>query len=104
VRELSPATKYIFLGTLTPPGPSGSLRIDAGAIIATNDKIRQTAAVERVVLVDAYAAFVGHEADYVNVDGLHLRPAGYQALADAFFAAIQVTVPHAPLSSFRLPF
>jgi lysophospholipase L1-like esterase len=53
--------------------------------------------------VDSYAAFIGHEADYVNVDGLHLRPAGYQALADAFFAAIQATVPQTPLSH-RAPF
>jgi lysophospholipase L1-like esterase len=37
------------------------------------------------------------------VDGLHLRPAGYQALADAFFAAIQATVPQTPLSH-RAPF
>lgn len=103
VRELSPATKYIFLATLTPPGPSGSNRIDGTAIAATNDGIRQTAAVERVVLVDAYGAFVGHEADYVNADGLHLRPAGYQALADAFFAAIQQTIPQTPLARFHFP-
>ena len=100
-RELSPSTKYIFLGTLTPPGPSGSNRIDPAAIVQTNAGIRQLAAAEAVTLVDSYAAFAGHEGDYVNVDGLHLRPAGYQALADAFFTAIQRTIPQTAL--FGLP-
>jgi lysophospholipase L1-like esterase len=54
-------------------------------------------AAEGAVLVDSYGKFVGHEAEYVNVDGLHLRPAGYQALADSFFAAIRATVPQTPL-------
>ena len=49
-----------------------------------------------MTLVDSYVAFLGHEAEYVNVDGLHLKPAGYQALADTFFAAIQATVPMTP--------
>ncbi|MEO7271061.1 MAG: hypothetical protein ABIX28_23470 [Vicinamibacterales bacterium] len=46
--------------------------------------------------MDSYARFVGHEAEYVNVDGLHLRPAGYAALAEAFYTAIQATVPRVP--------
>ena len=57
----------------------------------------QVATSEGAVLVDSHAAFLGHEAEYVNVDGLHLRPAGYQALADTFFAAIKATVPQTPL-------
>jgi lysophospholipase L1-like esterase len=101
--ELSPATKYIFLSTLTPPASSGSNRIDPSAIIQTNVGIRNLAAGERVVLVDSYAAFVGHEAEYVNVDGLHLKPAGYQALADTFFAAIQKTIPQTPLFAPTAP-
>jgi lysophospholipase L1-like esterase len=99
VRELSPSTSYIFLSTLTPPGATGSNRIDPTAIVRTNDGIRQRAAIERVTLVDSYAAFAGHEAEFVNVDGLHLRPAGYQALADTFFAAIKATIPQTPLAS-----
>src|SRR4051812_31230165 len=91
------SVKFIFVSTLTPPGPTGSQRIDNNAIVQTNNRIKQIAAANRAVLVDAYAAFVGHEADYVNVDGLHLRPAGYQALSDVFFAAIKATVPQAPL-------
>jgi lysophospholipase L1-like esterase len=105
VRERSPSTSFIFLSTLTPPGPnvSGSNRIDPNAIVQTNDKIKQLATTERVVLVDSYTAFVGHEGDYVNVDGLHLKSAGYQALANTFFASIQKTVPQTPLAAFIFP-
>jgi lysophospholipase L1-like esterase len=97
VKEANVGVRYTFLSTLTPPGPSGSHRIDGSAIVRVNDRIRQVAASEGAVFVDAYAPFVGHEADYVNVDGLHLRPAGYQALADTFFAAIKAVVAKAPL-------
>jgi lysophospholipase L1-like esterase len=43
--------------------------------------------------VDTYPTFLGHEAQYVSSDGLHLNPAGYQAIADAFFAVIKSTIP-----------
>lgn len=99
IREANAGVQFIFVSTLTPPGPTGSQRIDPNAIVQANARIRQIAAAEGVVLVDAHAAFVAHEAEYVNVDGLHLRPAGYQALADAFFAAIKATIPQTPLGA-----
>lgn len=101
VRESGPGVKYTFVSTLTPPGPSGSNRIDPSAIAQLNDRIKQMVPGEGAVLVDAWASFLGHESDFVNVDGLHLRPAGYQALADAFFAAIRATVPQTPLGVDR---
>jgi lysophospholipase L1-like esterase len=97
-KELNAGVQYIFVSTLTPPGATGSLRADPTVITQANAQIRQQVAAGGAVLVDSYAAFQGHEADYINVDGLHLTPAGYQALADAFFAAIQATVPQTPLS------
>ena len=97
IREANVGVRHVFLSNLTPPGPTGSNRIDGRAIGQVNDRIRQIASSEGVVLVDAHAAFAGHETEYVNVDGLHLRPAGYQALANAFFAAIQATIPQTPL-------
>jgi lysophospholipase L1-like esterase len=95
-REFSVA--YIFVSTLTPPGPvlpgaAHDRRISNDAIVQANARIRQVVAGEGVVLVDSYPVFLGHEAEYVDTDGLHLRPAGYQALADTFFAAIKATVP-----------
>ena len=61
---------------------------------AFNNQIRTLAAAEHVVLVDNFAAFmaVGDYRTLINpadVNHLHLTPAGYQIVADTFFAAIQ---------------
>jgi lysophospholipase L1-like esterase len=90
---------YVFVSTLTPPGPyiSGTDRRIAGtAIIQTNTKLASMVRAEGAILVDPYPVFVGHESEYVADDGLHLRRAGYQALADTFFAAIKNTVTSTP--------
>lgn len=99
---------YVFAVTLAPPGPvqKGApfdRRISSDAITQTNTRIRQVVAAEGGVLVDVYPLFLGHEADYIDTDGLHLRPAGYQVFADAFFAAIQKAVPQTPLFGVRYP-
>lgn len=98
-KESPVGVKFIFVSTLTPPGPTGDKRIDGNAILDVNRKIRQMIAAERATLVDIHPLFIGHEAEYVSVDGLHLRPAGYQAIADGFFGAIKATVPQTSLAS-----
>jgi lysophospholipase L1-like esterase len=95
---------YVFVSTLTPPGPvlpgaPRDRRIAADAIVQANDRIRRIVAAEGATLVDAYPLFMGHEEEYVDTDGLHLRPAGYQLLADTFFAAIRATVPQTSLTT-----
>jgi lysophospholipase L1-like esterase len=99
--------RYVFVSTLTPSGPLVPPTIDrrlrSDAITQVNARIRQVVAAQRGTLVDTYPTFLGHEAEYVSIDGLHLRPAGYQALADAFFAAIQQTVPQTPLFGVTSP-
>jgi lysophospholipase L1-like esterase len=97
-KESPVGVKFIFASTLTPPG-TGPKRIERSAIEETNRKIRQFVAMERVTLVDTYPLFLGHEAEYVSADGLHLNPAGYQAIADAFFTAIKATVPQTSIAS-----
>ena len=92
--------RYVFVSTLTPPGPSGSRRRDGTAIAQTNARIAQMVPSERAVLVDSYAQFIGHEAEYVDNDGLHLRPAGNEVLARAFFDAIKRAVPASLLFRF----
>jgi lysophospholipase L1-like esterase len=95
-REPKHAVRYIFVSTLTPPGPAPATpdrRRDAGAITQTNTGIRQMVSSEGVVLVDPHPAFLGHEAEYVDIDGLHLRPAGNDVLANNFFVAIKRVVP-----------
>ena len=88
--------RYIFVSTMTPPGPYLGIppdrRIGSEAIVRANTEIANMVRSEGVTLVDTYPRFVGHEAEYVDQDGLHLRPAGYQALADSFFAVIKTTV------------
>lgn len=101
VKETNVGVKYIFVSTMTPPGPSGGKRIDKDAIIEVNRRVRQYIASERATLVDSHPVFVGHEAEYVSADGLHLNPAGYQALAETFFAVIRTTVPQTPTLRLR---
>jgi len=103
VKESSVGVKYVFVSTLTPPGPVApnafrDRRIAPEAIVQANNRIRQQVSAEGVILVDTYPLFVGHEAEYVDTDGLHLRPAGYQALADSFFAVIRSTIPETQLA------
>lgn len=105
-KESPVGIKYVFVSTLTPSGPVApnapkNLRIAIETILEVNRRIRLTVAAERVTLVDTYQLFVGREAEFVSGDGLHLRPAGYQAIANAFFAAIKATVPQTPLSSIN---
>jgi lysophospholipase L1-like esterase len=96
---------YIFVSTLTPPGPFAGgprdRRIAADAIARTNAALAAMVQREGAILVDTYGRFAGHEAQYVDQDGLHLRPAGYQALADAFFQAVKETVSSQPAASHR---
>jgi lysophospholipase L1-like esterase len=92
--------RYIFVSTLTPPGqflggPSDR-RIANDAIVRANTAITNMVRSEGATLVDTYPRFLGHEAEYIDQDGLHLRPAGYQALADSFFSVIRTTVTSTP--------
>ena len=105
-RETSAAIHFIFVSTLTPPGPVDrsalrDRRIAGEAIVETNDQIRKRVASEGATLVDTYPLFLGHEAEYVDTDGLHLRPAGYQAIADSFLRAIKATIPQTQLFTVR---
>jgi lysophospholipase L1-like esterase len=91
---------YIFVSTMTPPGPylgiGNDRRIANDAIVRTNSGVASMVRSEGATLVDTYPSFLGHEAEYVDQDGLHLRPAGYQALADSFFGVIKTTVTSTP--------
>jgi lysophospholipase L1-like esterase len=92
--------RYIFVGTLTPPGVvapgAPDRRRSPDAIVQTNARIRAFVATEGATLVDIHPLFLGHEQDYVSVDGLHMTPAGNQTIASAFLAAIKATIPEAP--------
>jgi acyl-CoA thioesterase-1 len=80
--------QHVFVSTVLPPG-DGFRMIEPEPILEVNDGLRQMVPAEGARLVDAHPLFVGREAMLIAADGLHLTPAGYRVLAEAFFAAIE---------------
>ena len=84
----------------TPPGPfvppGTDKRIAPPAIVETNTRLSALVKSQGAILVDTFPLLIGREAELVDTDGLHLRPAGYQVLAEAFFAAITRTAGSIP--------
>jgi lysophospholipase L1-like esterase len=107
VKESPVPKAYIFVSTLTPSGPlvppTSDRRLRKDAIEQTNARIKAAAAAGGAILVDPYPLFLGHEAEFIDNDGLHPRPAGSQVIADTFFAAIQKAIPQTPLFGFTAP-
>ena len=60
-------------------------------VLAFNDQIRLGAPIEGAIFVDLYAALASNINLYIGIDGLHPTEAGYQRMADTFFAAIRTT-------------
>ncbi len=82
----------VFLATLLPQR-KGACRgfdwtDDVEDVVTANNQIRSLASSEGVPLVDLYAAFSGQVNTLLGVDGLHPSEAGYQKMADLFYAAI----------------
>lgn len=82
----------VFLATLLPErkGSCRSYDFDDNVedVVAANTQIRALAQSESVPLVDMYPAFTGSLDTLLGVDGLHPSEAGYQKMADLFYAAI----------------
>jgi lysophospholipase L1-like esterase len=82
----------VFVGTVLPQRPNACRGYDfcdgAADSVPLNEQIRAMVASEDAVLVDLYPAFDGQTATLLGVDGLHPNEAGYQKIADLFFAAI----------------
>lgn len=90
---------YVFVGTLTPPGPvtgPRDRRIAAAAIARVNSGIIRMIPGEGAIVVDLHPLFLGRESEYVASDGLHLLPPGNEVIAKAFFDAIEKHVPRSP--------
>jgi lysophospholipase L1-like esterase len=83
----------VFVATLLPQRPrgtGGSCRgFGASGIPAANDAIRSAVRTGGATLVDLYEAFHGSPDPYIGPDGLHPTEAGYGAIADTFFHAIE---------------
>lgn len=94
---------HVFVATISPSGPHvimvppvNNRRLLPAAVDLLNGKIKSQIPGEGGIVVDVHARFLGHEAEYNGPDGLHILPAGNQAIAEAFFAAIKTTVPQTP--------
>lgn len=83
----------VFVGTLLPQRQRACRGYDfcdgVDDTVATNAKIRTMVASEGVTLVDLYPAFQNQTGTLLGLDGLHPNEAGYQRMAELFFAAIQ---------------
>jgi lysophospholipase L1-like esterase len=97
VESVKHAGSRPYLATLIPTHLGGDARASAERnrwVARVNDGIRALARAEAAVLVDLEAAFAerpDHEALYA--DGLHPNDAGYEVMAEAFFAAIVQAAP-----------
>ncbi len=82
----------VFLSTLLPQR-KGACRgfdwtDDIEDVLTANTQIRNLASSEGVPLVDMYQAISGQVDTLLGADGLHPSEAGYQKMADQFYAAI----------------
>lgn len=84
--------RIVMVGTITagrphlPPARDRQIRDDV--LRETNAGLAAMAAAEGAILVDAYAAFLGHEAMLVTDDGLHPTELGYGVLGELFYQAL----------------
>lgn len=99
VREARVRGVTVFLATL-PPQREGASRASAPTLIEpTNEQIRAVASAEGAVLVDLHRDFRGEVDLLLGADGLHPNAAGYQRMANSFFAAIRERLEVAPGSA-----
>jgi lysophospholipase L1-like esterase len=101
--------QYVFVSTLLPVAPENcgpapphcrGLFTTNTAVQTTNQGIRGMVPATGAHLVDPYDLFFANRATYVDIDGLHLRPEGNRALANAFWERIVQVIPAKQLYGF----
>lgn len=92
VQEAKRRGVFVILATLLPErkGSCRSFDWDDGIedVVPADTQIRSLALSENVPLVDMYPAFAPALDTLLGADGLHPSEAGYQKMADLFYAAI----------------
>lgn len=88
-REVRNRGARLFIATIPPTRTTGPNAIPVSQIQSLNSTIRTTARGENAVLVDLYGALSADTNRYIGSDGLHPTEAGYQKIAETFFAAIR---------------
>ncbi|MGD9901909.1 MAG: GDSL-type esterase/lipase family protein [Vicinamibacterales bacterium] len=89
IRQARAAGAFVFVASLPPSRPGGVNSVPISLIQALNEQIRIGAPAEGAIFVDVYAAMVSEAPTLIGVDGLHPTEAGYQRIAETFFAAIR---------------
>ncbi len=94
--------QYVFVSTILPvapencgtPPPNCRGRFTDNDVIAeTNERIRGIVPATGGHLVDTFDVFLANRATYIDIDGLHTRPDGNRALANAFWERILQVIP-----------
>ena len=90
----------VFLATIPPENPNGSLGGNAPSVEPYNAGLRNLAAAANVPLVDVFQAF-HNDLTLLGNDGLHPNATGYQVIAQTFFNSIKqnLEVPSTSLST-----
>jgi lysophospholipase L1-like esterase len=88
-----------LVATFLPQRRGGQRAFAVDAIVPANDQVRAMAAAEGAGLVDLYQAFDGSVDTLIGPDGLHPTEAGYQRIAETFFAVIRSRFEAAPVST-----
>lgn len=86
----------LFMATLPPSRPGLPNAVPLAVIQALNSRIRTTAAGEGAVLVDVHQALSANPAAFIGPDGIHPTIAGYERIAEAFFAALRADLEARP--------
>ena len=81
----------VMVATLPPVRPGGRLSLPVALVQTVNDSIRANAAAEGAIVVDLHAAMASSVTTFIGIDGLHPTAAGYQRMAETFFAVIRTT-------------
>lgn len=80
----------VILATLTPQRPGSTKGTTAPAVLRDlNARILDLCRRYQTGCVDLYAAFGGEQSPLIGGDGLHPTPAGYDAIAEAYFEVIR---------------
>lgn len=88
-RQARAAGATVFIASVPPSKPGGLNSIPLSLIQALNEQIRAGAPGEGAIFVDVYGAMAADVNTLIGVDGLHPTEAGYQRIAETFFAAIR---------------
>jgi lysophospholipase L1-like esterase len=98
-RAFANGARLVVISTLLPRVEGRSRGVNGDLLPSFNDAIRDAAAQEGAVLLDAYTAFDPQKALLIGSDGLHPSQAGYAFLATLFEDAIASHFEQAPTAS-----